>query len=198
MGLADTSSHRVTWIDIGIIVLLVLLCARTGLLLTRMIAAPLQAVTAALEQAAEKNLASLASELDGMIRQFRLPVPPASSACQFRLPVPSASSVWKMRANQAAGFRAKPNRRWSAICAWRTRKRQKGLGRPGPRSNAPAGGLRSAPGPPACDPCGPQRAFIRPGSPHFLSRCMPWHVSGAPAPQAPTSMEPLRAVVASG
>ncbi len=51
---------------------LLLLCALTGLLLTRRIAPPRQAVTAAPEQVAEKNLASLAGELDGMIRLFRL------------------------------------------------------------------------------------------------------------------------------
>jgi methyl-accepting chemotaxis protein len=50
------SSTRSTWISSGVSLLIVLLCALTGVLLTRLIAPPLQAATAALERMAEKDL----------------------------------------------------------------------------------------------------------------------------------------------
>ncbi len=53
---AATSSNRATWINAGVTFFIVLLCAMTGLLLTRLIAPPLQAATAALERVAAKDL----------------------------------------------------------------------------------------------------------------------------------------------
>ena len=53
---ATLSSNRALWVDTGVTLLIVLLCAMIGWLLTRMIAPPLKAVTAALERVAEKDL----------------------------------------------------------------------------------------------------------------------------------------------
>ena len=56
---ADTaaqSSSRGTWINVSISLVIVALCAFIGFLLTRLIAPPLQAATAALERVAEKDL----------------------------------------------------------------------------------------------------------------------------------------------
>lgn len=53
---ASTSSSHSTWISTGATLLIVILCALTGVILTRLIAPPLQAVTAALERVAEKDL----------------------------------------------------------------------------------------------------------------------------------------------
>jgi methyl-accepting chemotaxis protein len=53
---ATGSSRRATWIDAGMTALIALLCAVTGVVLTRLIAPPLQAATAALESLAEKDL----------------------------------------------------------------------------------------------------------------------------------------------
>jgi methyl-accepting chemotaxis protein len=50
------SANRATWINAGVTLLIVLLCAITGFFLTRMIAPPLQAATAALERVAKKDL----------------------------------------------------------------------------------------------------------------------------------------------
>jgi methyl-accepting chemotaxis protein len=50
------SSNRSTWIGTGATLLIVLLCALTGILLTRLIAPPLMEATSALEQVAEKDL----------------------------------------------------------------------------------------------------------------------------------------------
>jgi methyl-accepting chemotaxis protein len=50
------SSNRATWIATGATLLIVLLCGLTGYLLTRLIAPPLKAATAALERLAEKDL----------------------------------------------------------------------------------------------------------------------------------------------
>ena len=53
---AVAASNQATWVTMGIIAAIVLLCALVGVLLTRIIAAPLRAATAALEQVAEKDL----------------------------------------------------------------------------------------------------------------------------------------------
>ena len=53
---ATSSSSRAAWIGPGATLLIVLLCGLTGFILTRLIAPPLQAATAALEQLAEKDL----------------------------------------------------------------------------------------------------------------------------------------------
>jgi methyl-accepting chemotaxis protein len=53
---AYNASNRATWVSTGITLFIVLLCALTGLLLTRLIAPPLQATTNALERVAEKDL----------------------------------------------------------------------------------------------------------------------------------------------
>jgi methyl-accepting chemotaxis protein len=53
---ASTASTRATWINTGATLLIVLLCAAIGTILTRVIAPPLQAVTNALERVAEKDL----------------------------------------------------------------------------------------------------------------------------------------------
>lgn len=50
------TSRRATWINTGVTLLIVLLCAVTGFTLTRLIAPALQAATAALERVAEKDL----------------------------------------------------------------------------------------------------------------------------------------------
>ncbi len=49
-------SQRAMWINVGVILSLVLICALIGVTLTRLIAPPLQAATAALEQVAAKDL----------------------------------------------------------------------------------------------------------------------------------------------
>jgi methyl-accepting chemotaxis protein len=53
---ATAASNRSTWINAGVTLLIVLLCALTGMGLTRLIAPPLKAATAALERVAEKDL----------------------------------------------------------------------------------------------------------------------------------------------
>ncbi|MFP5210795.1 MAG: methyl-accepting chemotaxis protein [Acidobacteriota bacterium] len=53
---ATLSSNRALWIDAGVTLLIVLLCATIGGLLTRVIEPPLKAVAAALERVAEKDL----------------------------------------------------------------------------------------------------------------------------------------------
>ncbi|MGB8261958.1 MAG: methyl-accepting chemotaxis protein [Terracidiphilus sp.] len=53
---ATQSSSRATWISSGVTLFIVFLCALTGVLLTRLIAPPLMAATAALERVAEKDL----------------------------------------------------------------------------------------------------------------------------------------------
>ena len=56
---ADSAAHsstRATWINIAVTLVIVALCAFIGFLLTRLIAPPLQAATAALERVAEKDL----------------------------------------------------------------------------------------------------------------------------------------------
>jgi len=51
-----SSSNNATWIGAGATLLIVFLCAFVGVVLTRMIAPPLQAAAAALERVAEKDL----------------------------------------------------------------------------------------------------------------------------------------------
>ena len=53
---ATGASASATWINAGVTLLIVLLCALTGTMLTRLIVPPLQAATAALERVAEKDL----------------------------------------------------------------------------------------------------------------------------------------------
>ncbi len=53
---ATSAAHRATWIGAVADVLIVLLCALIGIVLTRLIALPLLAATAALERVAEKDL----------------------------------------------------------------------------------------------------------------------------------------------
>jgi methyl-accepting chemotaxis protein len=60
---ATAGSARATWVSIGATVLIVLLCAGIGVILTRSIAPPLRAATAALERLAEKDLTVSVEEL---------------------------------------------------------------------------------------------------------------------------------------
>ncbi|MFC5863581.1 methyl-accepting chemotaxis protein [Acidicapsa dinghuensis] len=53
---AVESSARAQWITVGIVTAIALLCAMIGFFLTRIIATPLRAATAALEQVAERDL----------------------------------------------------------------------------------------------------------------------------------------------
>jgi methyl-accepting chemotaxis protein len=53
---ATFASNRATWVNTGVNFFIVLLCALIGFQLTRLIAPPLQAATAALERLAEKDL----------------------------------------------------------------------------------------------------------------------------------------------
>ena len=53
---AAQSSTRATWVNVAITGVIVALCAFIGFILTRLIAPPLQAATAALERVAEKDL----------------------------------------------------------------------------------------------------------------------------------------------
>jgi methyl-accepting chemotaxis protein len=60
---ATASSTSATWINTGATLLIVLLCAVIGAILTRVIAPPLQAATAALERVAEKDLTVSVDEI---------------------------------------------------------------------------------------------------------------------------------------
>jgi len=53
---ATLASNRATWVNLGVTILIALLCALIGFQLTRLIAPPLQAATAALERVAENDL----------------------------------------------------------------------------------------------------------------------------------------------
>jgi methyl-accepting chemotaxis protein len=53
---ATGASNRATWINAGITLMIVFLCALTGVALTRLIVPPLQTAAAALERVAEKDL----------------------------------------------------------------------------------------------------------------------------------------------
>jgi methyl-accepting chemotaxis protein len=53
---ATQASNSATWVNTGVTIFIVLLCALIGFQLTRLIAPPLQAATAALERVAEKDL----------------------------------------------------------------------------------------------------------------------------------------------
>jgi methyl-accepting chemotaxis protein len=59
---ATSASTSATWINAGVTLLIVLLCALIGTILTRVIGPPLQAATNALEQVAEKDLTVSMSE----------------------------------------------------------------------------------------------------------------------------------------
>jgi methyl-accepting chemotaxis protein len=59
---ATGTSNRSTWVSTGVTFLIVLLCALTGTLLTKLIAPPIQAATAALERVAEKDLTVTVNE----------------------------------------------------------------------------------------------------------------------------------------
>jgi len=61
-GVTSTSQNG-SWIDAGFTLVIVLLCAGIGLVLTRLIAPPLQAATAALERVADKDLTVSVEEL---------------------------------------------------------------------------------------------------------------------------------------
>jgi methyl-accepting chemotaxis protein len=60
---ATSASNRATWIGPGATLLIVVLCGLTGILLTKLIAPPLQAATAALERVAEKDLTVSVEEM---------------------------------------------------------------------------------------------------------------------------------------
>jgi methyl-accepting chemotaxis protein len=62
---ATSASNRATWVGTGITLLIVLLCALTGVGLTRIIAPPLLAATAALERVAEKDFTVSVEESGG-------------------------------------------------------------------------------------------------------------------------------------
>jgi methyl-accepting chemotaxis protein len=53
---ASSAGNHATWVNTGVTLLIVMLCAFIGVQLTRLIAPPLQAATAALERVAEKDL----------------------------------------------------------------------------------------------------------------------------------------------
>jgi methyl-accepting chemotaxis protein len=53
---ASSASNSATWVSTGVTLFIVMLCAFIGFQLTRLIAPPLQAATAALERVAEKDL----------------------------------------------------------------------------------------------------------------------------------------------
>jgi methyl-accepting chemotaxis protein len=65
------NSTRSTWIDAAVTLLIVFLCALTGMLLTRLIVPPLQAATVALERVAEKDLTT-SIEVNGTDEMARL------------------------------------------------------------------------------------------------------------------------------
>jgi methyl-accepting chemotaxis protein len=58
-----STSNRSTWIGSGATLLIVFLCAMTGMILTRLIVPPLQSATAALERVADKDLTVSMEEL---------------------------------------------------------------------------------------------------------------------------------------
>jgi methyl-accepting chemotaxis protein len=60
---AVASSNRATWVNLAITLVIVALCAFIGFVLTRLIAPPLRAATAALERLAEKDLTVRVEEL---------------------------------------------------------------------------------------------------------------------------------------
>jgi len=60
---AASSSGSATWIALGLTILIVFLCAVIGMILTRLIAPPLLAATAALERVANKDLTASVDEL---------------------------------------------------------------------------------------------------------------------------------------
>ncbi len=59
---ASSAGDHATWVSSGVTLLIVMLCAFIGVQLTRLIAPPLQAATAALERVAEKDLTASVEE----------------------------------------------------------------------------------------------------------------------------------------
>jgi methyl-accepting chemotaxis protein len=110
-GVTD-SSQRGSWIDAGFSLVIVLLCAGIGMVLTRMIAPPLLAATAALERVADKDLTVSVDEL-GTDEIGRLSAALNTSVASMRSvlvavaqgaeTLSSASTEMSARAVQAAG-----------------------------------------------------------------------------------------------
>ena len=79
----SSTSARAVWINTGLTGIIVLLCACVGVILTRLIAPPLQTITAALERLAEKDLSVSVEEL-GSDEIGRLSVAFNSSVASIR------------------------------------------------------------------------------------------------------------------
>jgi methyl-accepting chemotaxis protein len=80
---ATNASSRATWINAGVTLLIVLLCAITGFALTRLIAPPLMAAAAALERVAEKDL-TVSVEESGTDEVGRLAIALNTSVASMR------------------------------------------------------------------------------------------------------------------
>jgi len=80
---ATRASNRSTWISTGVTLMIVLLCALTGTLLTRLIAPALEAATAALERVAEKDL-TVSVEVSGSDEIGRLSAALNTSVASMR------------------------------------------------------------------------------------------------------------------
>jgi len=80
---ATNASSRATWINAGVTLLIVLLCAITGFALTRLIAPPLLAAAAALERVAEKDL-TVSVEESGTDEVGRLAIALNTSVASMR------------------------------------------------------------------------------------------------------------------
>ena len=120
------SASRATWINFGVTVLIVLLCAITGLVLTRLIAPPLQAATAALERIAEKDL-TVSVEESGSDEIGRLSAALNSSVASIRAVLQSvaqsaetlsaATTEISARSEQSAGNARTESSKISQIAA---------------------------------------------------------------------------------
>ncbi len=109
---ATSAGTRATWISTGVTLLIVLLCALIGTMLTRLIAPPLQAATAALERVAAKELTvsgdesgsdeggRLATALNTSVASMRKVL---QSVAQSAQTVSSATTEMSARSVQAAG-----------------------------------------------------------------------------------------------
>ncbi len=105
-------SVRATWIGVAATGLIVLLCALTGFILTKLIAPPLEAATAALERVAEKDLTASVDET-GSDEMGRLAVALNTSVSSMRSvlqsvaqsaeTLSSATTEMSARSVQAAG-----------------------------------------------------------------------------------------------
>ena len=78
-----STGDRSTWIGIGATLFIIFLCAMTGLVLTRLIAPPLMAATAALERVAEKDL-TVSVEESGTDEVGRLAIALNTSVASMR------------------------------------------------------------------------------------------------------------------